>query len=88
MKEPELDTLTDRQKEVIAMHQEWLQQPMTKQLRATLNKHEDNIARTVADLSMNMNVNDAHVRALAVSLKSAITIRTMIFDTKSFIKHL
>lgn len=82
------ETLTDHQREVISMHQEWCNHPMSKQLKAILEKHENNISKTIADLSMNTEVSDARIRALAVSLKAALTIKTMIFDTQSFVKHI
>lgn len=83
MNTPQIE-LTDIQKEVMVQHQTWMMNPMTKTLKHILNEHEKTLVINIADIAMNMNVEDANVRALAINLKAVQTIKKLIFTTEIF----
>lgn len=66
-------------------HQEWLNHPVTKELKKMLDKHEQNISDAIANNAMDTNKSDNYVVRLAVQLKTTKTLKQLAYDTETFV---
>ena len=70
--------------DTLLLHQQWLQHPITKQVKSVLEAQSAWISKSISDGSMNQTIPDNHFRQLAVQLKTIETIKTLLYDSEKF----
>ena len=80
--------ITPAKKEELALfHQEFLHTPVAYKLRALFEKHEATLVKALADQCMLVDaVNDQTYRQLGVQLRTTQSIKTLIFDSETFVE--
>ena len=66
-------------------HAEWLQHPVTCLVKQIVDKQENRLIDLIASASSDESVTDAHIRRLAVQLKTIKTTKKIIHETPTFI---
>ena len=78
--------MTQQEQQLHVHHHEFLASPIAKRISALLDKHEQNITTFMLVRSTDItNTTDQQIRHLAVQLQETKKIRTLIYDTDTFV---
>lgn len=81
--------ITDqKQEELLVLHQQWLNYPITRQAVDILRKHRDSVAGTVGDRATNEKVPDNLFRVFAGQIKTLDTVIELLTNSKAFVDKL
>lgn len=67
-------------------HRAWLQDTITKTGAKRLEQHENNLATAIANSALSKDLSAEYVRLLAAQLSTVKAIRTLLYDTETFVE--
>ena len=67
-------------------HKQWMSDPITKTGAKRLLQHEEEIVAKIASASMSQSFSAEHVRLLGAQLSTVRAIRTLLYDTETFVE--
>ena len=78
----------DRNNELVAIHQQWLQHPCTKEALKLIESCEKALTDNIATHALDTDISDAKIRYYGVQLRNTANLRKILFTTEKFVAKL